>query len=138
MLIPSLFTFLLLKIPLFNVCIFSGSVHEMNHNHWHSRCPLACTWASAVDESYPPRLLLLFFDVCRRTVHLLLFLSAIPQHFCLSIYQVVSTEHSISMQHFAPCGMPFLSGFYSRDFILEMFSACSVFCPFFWNCAVIW
>jgi NADH-ubiquinone oxidoreductase chain 5 len=26
------------------------------------------------------------------------------------------------VSNFAPCGMPFLAGFYSRDFIFEMFS----------------
>jgi NADH:ubiquinone oxidoreductase subunit 5 (subunit L)/multisubunit Na+/H+ antiporter MnhA subunit len=32
------------------------------------------------------------------------------------------TSSSLIVSNFALCGMPFLAGFYSRDFILEMFS----------------
>jgi len=32
------------------------------------------------------------------------------------------TSSSLIVSNFAVCGMPFLAGFYSRDFILEMFS----------------
>jgi len=39
----------------------------------------------------------------------------------LSIY-IPFTSSSLMVSNFALCGMPFLAGFYSRDFILEMFS----------------
>ena len=39
----------------------------------------------------------------------------------LSIYMPF-TSSSLMVSNFALCGMPFLAGFYSRDFILEMFS----------------
>jgi len=32
------------------------------------------------------------------------------------------TSSSLMVSDFAVCGMPFLAGFYSGDFILEMFS----------------
>jgi NADH-ubiquinone oxidoreductase chain 5 len=38
----------------------------------------------------------------------------------LSIY-IPFTSSSLMVSNFALCGMPFLGGFYSRDFILEMF-----------------
>ena len=38
-----------------------------------------------------------------------------------SIY-VPFTSSSLMVSNFALCGMPFLAGFYSRNFILEMFS----------------
>ena len=39
----------------------------------------------------------------------------------LSIYMPF-TSSSLIVSNFALCGIPFLAGFYSRDFILEMFS----------------
>ena len=39
----------------------------------------------------------------------------------LSVYMPF-TSSSLMVSNFALCGMPFLAGFYSRDFILEMFS----------------
>jgi len=39
----------------------------------------------------------------------------------LSIY-ILFTSSSLMVSNFALCGMPFLAGLYSRDFILEMFS----------------
>jgi NADH:ubiquinone oxidoreductase subunit 5 (subunit L)/multisubunit Na+/H+ antiporter MnhA subunit len=39
----------------------------------------------------------------------------------LSIY-IPFTSSSLIVSNFALCGMPFLARFYSRDFILEMFS----------------
>jgi NADH:ubiquinone oxidoreductase subunit 5 (subunit L)/multisubunit Na+/H+ antiporter MnhA subunit len=39
----------------------------------------------------------------------------------LSVY-VPFTSSSSVVSNFALCGMPFLAGFYSKDFILEMFS----------------
>jgi NADH-ubiquinone oxidoreductase chain 5 len=39
----------------------------------------------------------------------------------LSVY-IPFTKPSLMVSNFAVCGMPFLAGFYSRDFILEMFS----------------
>ena len=39
----------------------------------------------------------------------------------LSVY-IPFTSSSLMVSNFALCGMPFLAGFYSRDFILEMFS----------------
>jgi NADH-ubiquinone oxidoreductase chain 5 len=39
----------------------------------------------------------------------------------LSVYMHF-TSSSLIVSNFALCGMPFLAGFYSRDFILEMFS----------------
>jgi NADH-ubiquinone oxidoreductase chain 5 len=39
----------------------------------------------------------------------------------LSVY-IPFTSSSLIVSNFALCGMPFLAGFYSRDFILEMFS----------------
>ena len=39
----------------------------------------------------------------------------------LSIY-IPFTSSSLMVSNFALCGMPFLAGFYSKDFILEMFS----------------
>jgi NADH:ubiquinone oxidoreductase subunit 5 (subunit L)/multisubunit Na+/H+ antiporter MnhA subunit len=39
----------------------------------------------------------------------------------LSVY-IPFTSSSLMVSNFAVCGMPFLSGLYSRDFILEMFS----------------
>jgi len=46
-----------------------------------------------------------------------------PTHFMggLSIYMLF-TSSSLIVSNFALCGMPFLTRFYSRDFILEMFS----------------
>jgi len=41
--------------------------------------------------------------------------------YLLSIYMPF-TSSSLRVSNFALCGIPFLSGFYSRDFILEMFS----------------
>jgi NADH-ubiquinone oxidoreductase chain 5 len=38
----------------------------------------------------------------------------------LSIYMPF-TSSSLIVSNFALCGIPFLVGFYSRDFILEMF-----------------
>jgi NADH-ubiquinone oxidoreductase chain 5 len=38
----------------------------------------------------------------------------------LSVY-ILFTSSSLIVSNFALCGMPFLAGFYSRDFILEMF-----------------
>jgi NADH-ubiquinone oxidoreductase chain 5 len=39
----------------------------------------------------------------------------------LSVY-IPFTSSSLIVSNFALCGIPFLAGFYSRDFILEMFS----------------
>jgi NADH-ubiquinone oxidoreductase chain 5 len=39
----------------------------------------------------------------------------------LSVY-IPFTSSSLMLSNFALCGMPFLAGLYSRDFILEMFS----------------
>ena len=39
----------------------------------------------------------------------------------LSVYMPF-TSSSLIVSNFALCGMPFLAGFYSKDFILEMFS----------------
>jgi NADH-ubiquinone oxidoreductase chain 5 len=39
----------------------------------------------------------------------------------MSIY-ITFTSSCLMVSNFAVCGMPFLAGFYSRDFILEMFS----------------
>jgi NADH-ubiquinone oxidoreductase chain 5 len=39
----------------------------------------------------------------------------------LSVY-IPFTSSSLIVSNFALCGMPFLAGFYSKDFILEMFS----------------
>ena len=39
----------------------------------------------------------------------------------LSVYMPF-TSSSLMVSNFAVCGMAFLAGFYSRDFILEMFS----------------
>ena len=39
----------------------------------------------------------------------------------LSVYMPF-TSSSLMVSNFALCAMPFLAGFYSRDFILEMFS----------------
>jgi NADH-ubiquinone oxidoreductase chain 5 len=38
----------------------------------------------------------------------------------LSVYMPF-TSSSLIVSNFALCGMPFLAGFYSRDFILEMY-----------------
>ena len=43
----------------------------------------------------------------------------------LSIYMPF-TSSNLMVSNFAICGMPFLAGFYSRDFILEIFSIRSV------------
>jgi len=40
---------------------------------------------------------------------------------CLSVY-IPFTSSSLMVSNFALCCVPFLAGFYSRDFILEMFS----------------
>ena len=39
----------------------------------------------------------------------------------MSVYMPF-TSSSLMVSNFALCGMPFLAGFYSMDFILEMFS----------------
>ena len=39
----------------------------------------------------------------------------------LSVY-IPFTSSSLMVSNFALCGMPFLAGFYSRDYILEIFS----------------
>jgi len=39
----------------------------------------------------------------------------------LSVY-IPFTSSSLMVSNFALCGVPFLAGFYSKDFILEMFS----------------
>ena len=39
----------------------------------------------------------------------------------LSVY-IPFTSSRLMASNFALCGIPFLAGFYSRDFILEMFS----------------
>jgi NADH:ubiquinone oxidoreductase subunit 5 (subunit L)/multisubunit Na+/H+ antiporter MnhA subunit len=39
----------------------------------------------------------------------------------LSVYMPF-TSSSLMVSNFSLCGAPFLAGFYSRDFILEMFS----------------
>jgi NADH-ubiquinone oxidoreductase chain 5 len=39
----------------------------------------------------------------------------------LSIY-IPFTSSNLIVSNFAHCGIPFLAGFYFRDFILEMFS----------------
>jgi len=44
----------------------------------------------------------------------------------LSIYMPFTSSGSM-VSNFALCGMPFLAGFYSRDFILEMFSSAKIF-----------
>ena len=44
----------------------------------------------------------------------------------LSVY-VPFTSLSLMVSNFALCGIPFLAGFYSRDFILEMFSMRYIF-----------
>ena len=44
----------------------------------------------------------------------------------LSIYMTFTSSGSM-VSNFALCGMPFLAGFYSRDFILEMFSSAKIF-----------
>ena len=39
----------------------------------------------------------------------------------LSVYMPFTSSSCVMVSNFAPCGMPALTGFYCRDFILEIY-----------------
>jgi len=42
--------------------------------------------------------------------------------YIICLYSITFISSSLMVSYFAVCGLPFLAGFYFKDFILEMFS----------------